>query len=287
MDALQIVVLVAALASLVCWILSLITRDTSWVDRAWSIVPVVYVWIFVAGAFTADAGSARIVLMAILVTAWGARLTFNFARKGGYTGMEDYRWAILRKRMRPWQFQVFNLLFIIGYQMTLLVLITLPAWLAAQHPTALTGWDALFTIAFLGFLVGETVADQQQWNFHQRKKQAGGDLAPGFATTGLFRYSRHPNFFFEQAQWWAFYALCATAAATAGAGVLGGVHYSMGYCGHGVALASYLGNIMGQVIAGSARVPDLGSDGFRSLPFYGGIPGSYQSLADTTGFVIG
>ncbi|WP_136032154.1 DUF1295 domain-containing protein [Microbacterium sp. PF5] len=223
MDALQIVVLVAALASLVCWILSLITRDTSWVDRAWSIVPVVYVWIFVAGAFTADAGSARIVLMGILVTAWGARLTFNFARKGGYTGMEDYRWAILRKRMRPWQFQVFNLLFIIGYQMTLLVLITLPARLAAQHPTALTGWDALFTIAFLGFLVGETVADQQQWNFHQRKKQAGGDLAPGFATTGLFRYSRHPNFFFEQAQWWAFYALGATAAATAGAGVLGGV----------------------------------------------------------------
>lgn len=223
MDALQIVVLVAALASLVCWILSLITRDTSWVDRAWSIVPVVYVWIFVAGAFTADAGSARIVLMGILVTAWGARLTFNFARKGGYTGMEDYRWAILRKRMRPWQFQVFNLLFIIGYQMTLLVLITLPAWLAAQHPTALTGWDALFTIAFLGFLVGETVADQQQWNFHQRKKQAGGDLAPGFATTGLFRYSRHPNFFFEQAQWWAFYALGATAAATAGAGALGGV----------------------------------------------------------------
>lgn len=223
MDALQIVVLVAALASLVCWILSLITRDTSWVDRAWSIVPVVYVWIFVAGAFTADAGSARIVLMGILATAWGARLTFNFARKGGYTGMEDYRWAILRKRMRPWQFQVFNLLFIIGYQMTLLVLITLPAWLAAQHPTALTGWDALFTIAFLGFLVGETVADQQQWNFHQRKKQAGGDLAPGFATTGLFRYSRHPNFFFEQAQWWAFYALGATAAATAGAGVLGGV----------------------------------------------------------------
>lgn len=223
MDALQIVVLVAALASLVCWILSLITRDTSWVDRAWSIVPVVYVWIFVAGAFTADAGSARIVLMGILVTAWGARLTFNFARKGGYTGMEDYRWAILRKRMRPWQFQVFNLLFIIGYQMTLLVLITLPAWLAAQHPTALTGWDALFTIAFLGFLVGETVADQQQWNFHQRKKQAGGDLAPGFATTGLFRYSRHPNFFFEQAQWWAFYALGATAAATAGAGVFGGV----------------------------------------------------------------
>ena len=222
MDALLIVIIVAAIASLACWLLSLITRDTSWVDRAWSIVPVVYVWIFVAGAFAAGDGSVRVVLMGVLATAWGARLTFNFARKGGYSGMEDYRWAILRRRMRPWQFQVFNALFIIGYQMTLLVLITLPAYVAAQNPSALTGWDAVFVIAFVGFLVGETVADQQQWRFHQRKKDAGGALAPGFATGGLFRYSRHPNFFFEQAQWWAFYAVGATAAMAGGAGILGG-----------------------------------------------------------------
>ncbi|WP_337005719.1 MULTISPECIES: DUF1295 domain-containing protein [unclassified Microbacterium] len=222
MDPLLIVIVVAALTSAVCWVLSLITRDTSWVDRAWSIVPVAYVWIFVGGAFANGDGSVRVVLMGVLATAWGARLTFNFARKGGYTGMEDYRWAILRKRMRPWQFQIFNLLFIIVYQMTLLVLITLPALVAAQNPSALTGWDALFVVAFLAFLTGETIADQQQWTFHQRKKQAGGTLAPGFATTGLFRYSRHPNFFFEQAQWWAFYAIGATAAVTGGAGLIGG-----------------------------------------------------------------
>lgn len=222
MDPLLIVIIVAALTSAVCWVLSLITRDTSWVDRAWSIVPVAYVWIFVGGAFANGDGSVRVVLMGVLATAWGARLTFNFARKGGYTGMEDYRWAILRKRMRPWQFQIFNLLFIILYQMTLLVLITLPALVAAQNPSALTGWDALFVVAFLAFLTGETIADQQQWTFHQRKKQAGGTLAPGFATTGLFRYSRHPNFFFEQAQWWAFYAIGATAAVTGGAGLIGG-----------------------------------------------------------------
>ena len=222
MDPLLIVIIVAALTSAVCWVLSLITRDTSWVDRAWSIVPVAYVWIFVGGAFANGDGSVRVVLMGVLATAWGARLTFNFARKGGYTGMEDYRWAILRKRMRPWQFQIFNLLFIILYQMTLLVLITLPALVAAQNPSALTGWDALFVVAFLAFLTGETIADQQQWTFHQRKKRAGGTLAPGFATTGLFRYSRHPNFFFEQAQWWAFYAIGATAAVTGGAGLIGG-----------------------------------------------------------------
>ncbi len=43
MDALLIVIIVAAVTSAACWVLSLITRDTSWVDRAWSIVPVVYV----------------------------------------------------------------------------------------------------------------------------------------------------------------------------------------------------------------------------------------------------
>lgn len=222
MDALLIVVIVATTASILCWGLSLITRDTSWVDRAWSIVPVVYVWIVVGTAIAHDESSIRLVVMGVLATAWGARLTFNFARKGGYTGMEDYRWAILRGRMRPWQFQLFNAAFIIGYQMTLLVLITLPAMVAAEHPTDLTGWDAVFIAAFLAFLVGETIADQQQWAFHRRKKAAGGTLSPGFATDGLFRYSRHPNFFFEQAQWWVFYALGATAVVTAGGGTLGG-----------------------------------------------------------------
>ena len=67
-----------------------------------------------------------------------------------------------------------------------------------------------------------TFADQQQWDFHRAKAAAGGRLDPGFATTGLFRFSRHPNFFFEQAQWWTFYALGATAAAASGLGVWGG-----------------------------------------------------------------
>src|SRR6478609_11113729 len=110
MDALLIVIVVAAVSSAACWVLSLITRDTSWVDRAWSIVPVAYVWIFVAGAFVNGEGSARVVLMGVLATAWGARLTFNFARKGGYApGGEDYRWKALRSGMHPLLFQVFNL----------------------------------------------------------------------------------------------------------------------------------------------------------------------------------
>ncbi|MBD8023424.1 DUF1295 domain-containing protein [Microbacterium gallinarum] len=238
MDPLLLVIIVAGVACAFCWIASLITKDTSWVDRLWSVVPVVYVWIFAvagiaAGGEIVSAGTqpdwvvgggdpTRLIVMAVLVTAWGARLTFNFARKGGYAGMEDYRWAILRGRMKPWQFQVFNLLFIVLYQNALLVLITLPAYVAYQHPLPFTGWDAAFAALFAAFLVGEFVADQQQWNFHRAKKAAGGTLEPGFLTTGMFAYSRHPNFFFEQAQWWAFYGIGATAAVAAGLGVWGG-----------------------------------------------------------------
>lgn len=220
MDPLILVLIVAGAASAFCWIASLVTKDTSWVDRLWSIVPVVYVWIFAGAALLAGADATRLVVMAVLVTAWGARLTFNFARKGGYTGMEDYRWAILRGRMSPWQFQLFNLFFIVLYQNALLVLITLPAYAAWQHPVPFTWLDALLAVVFAGFLVGEFVADQQQWEFHQRKKAAGGQLEPGFVTTGLFAYSRHPNFFFEQAQWWVFYALGAVAVAADGGGWL-------------------------------------------------------------------
>lgn len=223
MDPLLIVLLLAAAVSAACWVLSLITKDTSWVDRIWSIVPIAYVWIFAIAAITDGRDAGRLILMALLVTAWGVRLTFNFARKGGYTGMEDYRWGVLRKRMTPAQFQIFNLLFIVLYQNALLVLISLPALIAWQHPAPLTGWDAALAVLFVAFLVGEFAADQQQWNFHQAKKHAGGTLEPGFVTTGLFRFSRHPNFFFEQAQWWVFYLIGAVGAVTAGLGAWGGL----------------------------------------------------------------
>jgi len=219
MSPLIVVLVVAGIACAFCWIASLITKDTSWVDRLWSVVPVVYAWIFAIAAIADGKDAVRIIVMAILVTAWGARLTFNFARKGGYTGMEDYRWAILRTRMKPWQFQLFNLFFIVLYQNALLVLITLPAYIAWQHPGPFTVWDAVFVVVFAGFLIGELVADQQQWNFH-RAKRAG--RADGFLTTGLFAYSRHPHVFFEQAQRWAIYAIGAVAAVASGLGFWGG-----------------------------------------------------------------
>ncbi len=194
-------------------LLSVTSREYSWVDRIWSIIPVVYVGIFAGAASFAD---PRLDVMFGLVALWGLRLTFNFARKGGYArGGEDYRWAVLRGRMRPWQFQVFNLLFITFYQNAILLLIALPADTALAHRSRF-GWpDVLCAVAFLAFLLGETVADQQQWRFQQHKRAelaAGREPEQRFVQRGLFRYSRHPNFFFEQAQWWVVFAFGAVAA---------------------------------------------------------------------------
>jgi steroid 5-alpha reductase family enzyme len=186
-----------------CWLLSVLTREYSWVDRIWSIAPIVYAWMFASAADF----DARSTLMAVLVTLWGARLTFNYWRKGGYApGGEDYRWAILRARMSPLAYQAFNVLFIAGYQNVLIYLFTLPAWIVAERAgqVPLGVADVALAALFLAALAGETLADQEQWSFHQRKKAAGGTVDPPFCTTGLFAWSRHPNFFFEQSQWWIF-----------------------------------------------------------------------------------
>jgi steroid 5-alpha reductase family enzyme len=198
---------------IITWLLSLLTGEHSWVDRIWSIVPLAYVWVFAGFAGLQD---ARLNLMAALVTLWGIRLTVNFARKGGYRpGGEDYRWAVLRGRLPAWQFWLFNLFFIVIYQNVLLLLISLPAWTAYENRTPLNGLDIALAVVFLAFLVGETVADQQQWNFHRWKKAetaAGRPPQPRFLQSGLFRLSRHPNFFFEQAQWWVLFLIGCTAA---------------------------------------------------------------------------
>lgn len=191
--------------ALACWLLGVATREHSWVDRAWSITPFGYVGFF---AWRADFADPRLNLMFALSLAWGLRLTYNFARKGGYAkGGEDYRWLVLKAKLTPWQWQLFAFVFVAGYQNFLLYLIALPAWLALRGAQPLGPIDAVAAVGFSVALVLETVADQQQWRFQESKRAAREAKRPHahFLTSGLFRYSRHPNFFAEQALWWSFY----------------------------------------------------------------------------------
>jgi len=195
------------------WLLSAITRDCSWVDRLWSICPAAYC-LLVAGADGFD--SARVNLMTGLVILWGARLTFNFARKGGYCkGGEDYRWAVVRERLGPLGFQLLNITFVAPAQMLLIWWFTSPihqAWLWRGAP--LNWLDAVAAVAFLALFAGETLADEQMWRFQQDKKRrmaAGEQVTEPFIATGLFRYCRHPNYFCELGMWWVFYLFAVAA----------------------------------------------------------------------------
>ncbi len=195
----------------VAYVFSLITRNVSQVDRLWSITPMLY-----AGVFAGMSGfsNTRVNLMFALILAWSARLTFNYARKGGYrSGSEDYRWSALRKRMPAAAFQLFNLLFIAIFQNVLLLLITLPAWVASKSETASLGpIDLLIALLFVLAIVGESIADNQQWRFHLLKQSK--QTTAHFLTAGLFRFSRHPNFFCEQLMWWCVFAFSVLAAGT-------------------------------------------------------------------------
>lgn len=206
----------AILLAPVCWVLSIATRDYSWVDRIWQICPPVYCLIVAASA---DFESTRLNVMTALVVLWGARLSFNLARKGGFrVGVEDHRWAVVRERLGPAGSQVLNVVFVAVGQMLLIWLFTAPihqAWGFQDAP--LNALDVTATVLFATLLVGETVADEQMWRFQQDKKrrvEAGETVAQPFMTTGLFRYCRHPNYLCELGMWWVFYLFAVAASDT-------------------------------------------------------------------------
>jgi steroid 5-alpha reductase family enzyme len=214
-DPLTTALWVAGGLALLCWVLSLITKEYSWVDRLWSITPALFSVHF---AGHVGFGDLRLNLMAALTVLWGVRLTYNFARKGGYKpGGEDYRWAEIQEKIGPVWFQVLNATFLAPFQNYLLLLIVVPSYAAYRFiGTPLGALDYAAAVAFVAFFIGETVADEQQWKFQTTKYAAIARREtpdPGFITTGLFRYSRHPNFFCEQAMWWTYYVFSIAAGA--------------------------------------------------------------------------
>ena len=215
--ALKTAAFIMVTVALTCFFTSELTRNCSQVDKLWSIIPMVYVWFF---AFQSHY-NLRMVLMACLVSIWGVRLTYNFARRGGYSwipwqGVEDYRWSVLRQR--PFLntrigWAIFNLGFISIYQNTLILLFTLPivvAWQGAEKTIGMT--DIFLAILFIGLVILETIADQQQYDFQEEKyrriknnETLTEEYSKGFRNTGLWAKVRHPNYAAEQSIWLVFY----------------------------------------------------------------------------------
>jgi len=183
-----------AAATIAVCAFGLVFKNASVYDPYWSAAPfVLYV------CFLADTGHADAVDMLYLVVfaVWGVRLTLNWAI--GWRGMahEDWRYAMLReKNPKLWFLTDF---FGINMMPTLFVFANMiPAYFCAVsaddgvNALSITGAAVCF-----GAILIQTVSDGQMRKF--RKESAGTGRS---IETGLWKYSRHPNYFGEVSMWW-------------------------------------------------------------------------------------
>ncbi len=236
LGTLKILLIVCGCSVAYCFVVGELAQNFSQMDKLWSILPIAYTWIVAIR----NGMGLRTVVYALIVTAWGVRLTVNFARKGAYrlkfwTGEEDYRWSIVRSKpifRHKLAWTLFDLFFISLYQNALVLAITLPALACMGSSVPFGAWDTVGAVLAVGFLALETVADEYQWKFHCRKKEllqdSTLDTLPkpydlGFNTTGPWSRMRHPNYLGEQGIWLSLYLF----AIGAGAAQRGVFHWTI------------------------------------------------------------
>ena len=220
-----ILLIITASSALYCFVVGEIAHNNSQMDKLWSLLPIAYTWVIATKSNMAP----RLVIVAILVTLWGIRLTFNFARKGAYTikfwsGEEDYRWEVLRKSKMfapKYRWTLFDLFFISIYQNIIVLLICIPALAALGSNKPLNYIDYIATGLAAFFLIIEIVADEQQYKFQstkwkmikngQKLEELPFPYNKGFNTIGLWNYARHPNYLGEQAFWVSIYLFSVSA----------------------------------------------------------------------------
>jgi steroid 5-alpha reductase family enzyme len=184
------------------WVASLVQRDVSLVDRVWSFViavPVLaYAWVL------PPAGDARFMVMAVLLVLWAVRLAAYVSWRNWGHG-EDRRYQAIRARNGP-SFPLTSLVYVFFLQALLAWLVSLPFLAVLARPGAWGAIDAIgAAIAGLGF-VFEAVGDQQLAAFKGDPANRGKVM-----DRGVWRYSRHPNYFGECCVWWGFFLMAVSA----------------------------------------------------------------------------
>jgi steroid 5-alpha reductase family enzyme len=149
----------------------------------------------------AQALDARVWIVLALVTIWAARLGSHVLRRWRKLGHEDYRYAEMRRK-RGGNFPFTSLFWIFWLQALLLWIISWPLQAAFLRGRPLTWLDAVgVTLAVAGVVI-EAVADTQLTRFRADPRNAQKVL-----DTGLWAWSRHPNYFGDFALWWGFFLL--------------------------------------------------------------------------------
>jgi steroid 5-alpha reductase family enzyme len=177
------------------WPVSLWLKDASIVDILWAPGFVLLGW----AVILADHGTGAAGWIAVgLVTAWAVRLGTHIFVRRRHHGQEDHRYTTIRRKFGP-RFPLASLFVVFWLQAVLLWIISWPlqAAVAAREitPVAMIGW-----IMTLAGIVTEGLADAQLAAFRAAPDSAGRVL-----DTGLWRWSRHPNYFGDFLIWWGFF----------------------------------------------------------------------------------
>ncbi len=191
----------SGMLALATWLVSLAKRDVSIVDSVWSALILV-----AAAAYAAllpDTG-ARAPWVFALASLWAVRLA-GYITWRNWSEPEDRRYQEIRTRNEP-NFKFKSLYLVFGLQAVLAWIVSLPLLAALASPRA-PGWlDALGAVLCLFGIGFESVGDWQLARFKGHPKNRGKVMA-----TGLWGYTRHPNYFGEFCVWWGFYLIALAA----------------------------------------------------------------------------
>lgn len=183
-------VILAAMTLL--WLLSLRLRDASIVDPFWGpgFLLVALTW-----AVVADPLTARGILVVVLVGAWATRLGLHLLGRNRREG-EDPRYAAWREEHGPsfWWVSLFKVFWL---QAAILWIVAIPLLVSVTSAEPVGAWAALGAAVSLAGLLTEAVADAQLRRFRRDPANQGAVL-----DSGLWRYSRHPNYFGNSVLWW-------------------------------------------------------------------------------------
>ncbi|NGY04726.1 DUF1295 domain-containing protein [Solimonas terrae] len=182
-------------ATVVIFAFSRAYRNSSFYDAYWSVIPpLLALWWFKTGA--ADINTTRALLVIALVWYWAIRLTANWATFWSGLHHEDWRYPIVRQRAGRYAVAA-DFAGIHLFPTIQVFLGCLPIYAVMTRGQAPLGWlDALAAIVTFGAVTIEMVADLQLHAFIATRQ-------PGsFIKTGLWAWSRHPNYFGETGFWW-------------------------------------------------------------------------------------
>ena len=186
------------------WIASLMLRDASIVDIFWGPGFVMTNWVYFA--LTVDGYPARKWLICALVTIWGLRLGLHILLRNKGKG-EDFRYQKWREEAgAPWWWRsLFKVFLTQGILMWIISAPLLAAQVSAT-PARLTLLDSLaLAVWAVGFFF-EAVGDLQLARFKANPANRGQVM-----DRGVWRYTRHPNYFGDATQWWGYYLMAASA----------------------------------------------------------------------------